>query len=184
MQEGVSLDLSTPSDWAGVQFKLNRIFKHKTMRVNFTTYDVRRAEDIINPRTRQSNIMVLNPEISTTTPSEAYPFWYARVLGIFHTNVVYMGQGNRNLHPRRMEFLWVRWYDLKKAGSWVPLRLDEVCFPRILDEDSFGFLDPGDVLRVCHIIPCFRMGQVGSESQPGAEGIQDRHDWKVYYVNR
>ena len=40
MQEGVSLDLSTPDNWASIQFKWNCIFKHKTMRINFTTYDV------------------------------------------------------------------------------------------------------------------------------------------------
>ena len=132
--------------------------------------------------------MILNPEKSMmTTPSEAHPFWYAKVLGIFHTNVVYMEQGNHDLHPRQMEFLWVWWYKLKKVGSWVPLRLDEVYFPSILDNDSFGFLDPSDILRVCHIISCFKMGHVGSEDQPEAElseSTQKKHDWKVYYVNR
>ena len=181
------MDLSSPDDWARVQFKHNRIFNHKTMCINFTTYDVCRTEDIINPRTQQSDIMILNPEKSMmTTPSEAHPFWYAKVLGIFHTNVVYMGQGNHDLHSRRMEFLWVQWHELKKVGSWIPLQLDEVYFSSILDNNPFGFLDPSDILRVCHIIPCFKMGHIGSENQPEAElleSAQKKYDWKVYYVN-
>jgi hypothetical protein len=37
MEQGESL---TANDWERVQLKHNRIFKHRMMHVNFTTYDV------------------------------------------------------------------------------------------------------------------------------------------------
>jgi hypothetical protein len=123
--------------------------------------------------------MVLNP----AAESEAHPFCYAKVLGIFHANVFYLGQHNQD--ARRIEFLWVRWYELKKAGNWTPQRLDELCFTSALDDDSFGFLDPEDVLRVCHIILSFKRGRVFSEDETGfSQSIQDKNDWKFYFVNR
>ena len=152
------------------------------MHVNYTTYDVRRDYDIIHPR--RSNIMMFDPG-RTATSTEAPAFCYAKVLSIFHANVFYMGQDNRDLHPRRIEFLWVQWYELKKVGSWVPQRLDELYFPSASNNDSFGFLDPAYVLRACHIILSFRNDRVFFEGQAGfSRSADDKNDWKVYFVNR
>jgi len=43
---------------------------------------MRREQDSLNPRTH-ANIMVLSPE---DDPS-AHPYWYARIIGIYHTLV-------------------------------------------------------------------------------------------------
>jgi len=60
----------------------NKIFSVKTLRVNYTTYDVRREQDTINPRTHPF-IMVKTGE----TTKNAHPFWYAQVLGVYHASV-------------------------------------------------------------------------------------------------
>ncbi|EGN99376.1 hypothetical protein SERLA73DRAFT_28488, partial [Serpula lacrymans var. lacrymans S7.3] len=55
---------------------------------NYTTYDVHRVQDIINPRTSHCNVMLLSPCDDTGTQS--HPFCYVRVLGIYHANIVYV----------------------------------------------------------------------------------------------
>ncbi|KAH9840199.1 uncharacterized protein C8Q71DRAFT_702877 [Rhodofomes roseus] len=83
----------------------NKIYAHQVLRVNFTTYDVRRDQDSVNPRTH-SDVMVHSCE----TEAGAHPYWYARVLGIFHADVYQHGRNVRNRSVQRMEFLWVRWF--------------------------------------------------------------------------
>jgi hypothetical protein len=65
----------TPEERSTVTFVNNRIYKHKVMRVNYTTYDLRRAQDSLNSRTH-ADIMVLSPFIERTsllTPSISLP---------------------------------------------------------------------------------------------------------------
>jgi hypothetical protein len=183
----VSPDLS--ANWQGVTFKHDRTYKHNVMRINFTTYDVRRDEDVIHSGTHaQSNIMVLNPETSDALLSglnNHHPFWYARVLGIYHANVIYIGEGNTDYLPRRLEFLWVRWYDLTDHNaSWENRRLDSISFPPMTREDSFGFINPDDVIRACHIIPAMKAGGARSDQIGLSHCAQDHADWKSYFVNR
>ncbi|KAK0429630.1 hypothetical protein EV421DRAFT_1686392, partial [Armillaria borealis] len=59
------------------------IYHHKILQINYTTYDIRRNQDSINPCTR-SNIMVL-----ANDQEGSHPYWYACVLGVFHTYVQY-----------------------------------------------------------------------------------------------
>jgi hypothetical protein len=185
----LSLDDASDGDWEKVLLKNNRIYQHRMMYVNYTTYDVRRGDDVINPSNSRCNIMGLNADTlvesdSRTGPSR-HPYWYARVLGIFHANVIYIGQNNRDYLLRRLEFLWVRWYKVIKVGSWKPQQLDQVSFPSLSDDHAFGFVDPADILRGCHLIPNFEMGKVFSEGDSGySDCAQDLHDWKSYYVNR
>jgi len=40
-------------------------------------------------------------------------------------------------------------------GQLVSLKTHRLSFPPMSHEDSFGFLDPADVVRGCHIIPAF-----------------------------
>ncbi|KIM50228.1 hypothetical protein SCLCIDRAFT_1183436, partial [Scleroderma citrinum Foug A] len=41
-----------------------------------------------------------------------HPYCYARVLWIFHANVIYTGPGSMDYLPQHVEFLWVWWFDL------------------------------------------------------------------------
>jgi hypothetical protein len=84
-----------------------------------------------------------------------HPFLYARVVGIYHVNVIFApGSGVIDYTPHRLHFLWVRWFQYHdaKSKSWADCHLDRVSFPPMAHPDSFGFLDPGDVLQGCHII--------------------------------
>ena len=150
------------------------------MRINYTSYDVRREEDVIHTGTSHCNVMLLNLDTSSH-----HQFLYARVLGIYHANIIYIGEGTTDYTPRRLEFLWVRRYE----GDNITMdrnnrRLDRVCFPPIAQEDSFGFIDPADVLRSCHMIPVFRQGKVYSDSTGISYCAQDSNDWRAYYVGR
>ena len=126
--------------------------------------------------------MVLND----TSEDEAHPFRYARVLGIYHANVVYVGPGMVDYYPRRLEFLWVRWYrtvDTIHSG-WTARKLDRVQFYSMTEDDAFGFVDPSDVLRACHIIPAFARGRLHLDGKGLSRCAQDSSDWVSYYVNR
>ena len=114
------------------------------------------------------------------------PFCYARVLGIYHANVVYTGPGMVSYQPRRMEFLWVRWYhqiDIMKTG-WKSRRLDRAKFPPMSAAGAFGFVDPNNVLRACHIIPVFHKGLRHVDGNGLSRCAQDSSDWIEYYINR
>lgn len=50
----------------------NCVYSAKVLHVNYTTYDVRRNQDSMNPRTH-CDIMVLSHE----TDEHAHPYWYA-----------------------------------------------------------------------------------------------------------
>ncbi|KAG2092128.1 uncharacterized protein F5147DRAFT_779749 [Suillus discolor] len=73
-------------DIKNVLFKRNHIYHHHIARINYTTYNTRRDQDVINPKTWHCNIMVLS---DCGEPRTHYR--YAKVLGIHHVNVVYIG---------------------------------------------------------------------------------------------
>jgi hypothetical protein len=178
---------SDPSGTDFVLFKNDRIFQHNIVRFNYTTYDVRRSQDVINPRTSHRNVMVLSTADDASS-THAHPFWYAQVLGIYHTNVVYTGPGAIDYSPRRLDFLWVRWYQNSDTSptvqSWRAGMLDRIRFPPMANEDVFGFIDPEDVLRPCHVIPAFATGYVHSDRIGLSSCAKDSDDWVKYYVGR
>ena len=162
-----------------VIFKGNRIYRHNIIRINYTTYDVRRDTDMVNPRTQHCDILLLAQDGSD------HRFCYARVLAIFHANVIYTGLGSKDFFPRRMEFLWVRWLELVNApAAWDTYLLDKVRFVPMNRPDAFGFVDPGDVLRSCHLVPAFTSGKVHTDGVVFSRIARDSQDWKHYHVNR
>jgi hypothetical protein len=171
------------ADWQAVIFHHDRMYKHKIMHINYTSYDVRQDQDIVYIGTRGqcNNVMVLAPEHIRLY---GHPFWYARVLGIYHANVIYIGEGNADFLPRQLEFLWVRWYELEDQPETS--QLARISFPPSSDDHSFGFLDPNDILRACHVIPLFRLG-LACKNGPGLSSCGEDHDhtdWESYIANR
>ena len=165
-----------------VLFKGDRIYRHRLLRINYTTYDLQCEFDSINPRTNNRNIMLLsNPD-----SGDHHPFSYARVLGIFHANIIYTGPESKDFLSRRVEFLWVRWFEVLQdcSSMWEHDVLDTVKFLPMADQDAFGFVDPADVLRGCHIIPSFTDGQLHPDGVAMSHCAGDSDDWKRYYVNR
>lgn len=174
-------DVCADGDWKSVLFKQDRMYRHNIMRINYTSYDVRREEDVIHTGTSRCDVMLLNANAS----SSDHRFLYARVLGIYHVNVIYVGEGTIDYTPRRLEFLWVRWFEGDDLTvGWTVQRLDRVRFPSMAQEDSFGFIDPADVLRGCHMMASFVRGKVHSDGIGISHHAKDSNDWRAYYVGR
>ncbi|EED82444.1 predicted protein [Postia placenta Mad-698-R] len=86
----------------------NKIYHHKVLRVNYTIYDIRRNQDSMNSHAH-CDIMIHSCE----SGPGVHPYWYARVIGIFHASVVHADATATNCSLQRIEFLWreplVRW---------------------------------------------------------------------------
>lgn len=176
---------ATPEDCDAnrvVLLKDNRIYLHHIFRINYTSYDVRRLQDVVNAHSSHCNIMVLNESDDETSPR----FRYGRVLGVYHARVIYTGPGMQNHNSHKFEFLWVRWYDqVGQSGTgWKYKRMDRVRFAPLSDDDAFSIIDPSDVLRGCHIIPRFSLGPKYRDSAGLSTLAGDCADWFEYYVNR
>jgi hypothetical protein len=69
-------------------------------------------------------------------------------------------------------------------SGWNARKLDRVQFASITDDDAFGFVDPSDILRGCHIVPAFASGRLHADGKGLSHCAQDSMDWAAYYVNR
>ncbi|KAG1835331.1 hypothetical protein DFJ58DRAFT_719291 [Suillus subalutaceus] len=153
------------------------MYRHNLMQLNYTMHDVHRVQDVINPSTSHCNVMLLGQAGEDSTAHEGHPYLYARVLGIYHVNTTYVGPGMVGYHSHQIDFLWVRWYQYLDIGC--PSRqapLDRVYFSPTAEPDSFGFVDPDDVLRCCHIIPCFSQGLQHLDGRGISHCAQDKLD--------
>ena len=132
----------------------NTIYCLATLHVNYTTYDMRREFDTVNPQTHPF-IMVSSPE----SEHSAHLFWYA-ILGVFHADVQYAGNDCRDFRSKRMDFLWVHWLGVVPRRSFGRMaKLPKIGFIQDSDEVAFWFLDPSYVVRGCHLIPSFVDGK-------------------------
>lgn len=165
-----------------VRIQHDRIVPHATATFNYTTYDVRRDQDTINTNGQRRDVMVRSHEDADEDGDPAHPYWYARVLGVFHAQV-YHGSSRK---PQHMEFLWVRWFGREIGWSSGPrnLKLDRVGFVPEEYREAFGFLDPSDVVRACHLIPTFKFGKTMHLLGPSIARDSPEGDWQSYYVMR
>ena len=176
----------------------NRVYSVKTVRVNYTTYDIRRERDTINPST-QCHVIVPSPDLDESVT----PYWYAKVIGVFHASVSCVPPPGLELNGRPLpatsaeviKFLWVRWMADEKQERYrwgfKQARLPKVGFVPNSDPYSFGFLDPELVIRACHIIPAFHSGRtdrlmVSPNGQPIKTSLArepgEMDDYENYYV--
>ena len=163
-----------------VLFKNNQIYWHHLMQIHYTTYDVCRVQDSINPNADHQDIMLL----SNTLHSAAHSFCYARVLGIFHANIIYNGPDLMDYQPHHLEFLWVCWFEVIEGHQKQNVyKLDILHFIPMDVDNAFGFVNPIDVLRSCHLIPDFSRGKLHPNCQVRLRACWDAHDAKQYYVN-
>src|SRR5579863_8028159 len=108
------------------------------MHLNYTTYDVRRNGDVIISRT-YPDIIVKSPEAGP----QAQSFWYACMLGIFHTLVTSTHQEVQDRSLHQIEFLWVQWFGMKPGPyhhGFCYTRLPKIGFVGSSDEYAFMFL--------------------------------------------
>jgi hypothetical protein len=165
------------------------MYQHSILRVNYTTYDVRRAQDTINPRTDHRDILLLSQIKCGRNNVTTHQFQYARVLGIYHVNLIYNEPTTHQYQTHRMDFLWVRYFEVIQNVSvqrgWSTSLLDQLQFHPLNSANAFGFVDPAQVLRGCHIIPRFSMGKWSRDNivavSVRANSVQD---WVRYYANR
>jgi hypothetical protein len=172
----------SPAKLTDVIFKSNIIYCHRLFRVNYTTYDLQRKSDAVNPHTDHRDVMLL----SCSDGSSQHPFCYARVWGIFHANSIYTGPELRDYQSRCIKFLWVWWFEVleDRPSGWQHLAFDTARFVPMVEDDAFGFVDPADVLQDCHIIPSFADGMLHPDGITTSLCARDSGDWKCYYVNR
>lgn len=174
----------TPAERASIIINKNRIFRHHVMHVNYTTYDLRRDQDSINPQTH-TDVMVLfgETEENCATP---HPYWYARVIGIFHAQVLHVGPQSKSSELHHMEFLFVRWFgrDPDYSAGWKLKKMHRLGF--VSEDLLFGFLDPMHVVRGVHLIPGFAHGRTCDMLGPSkvARPLSSTDDdWQYFYVN-
>ncbi|KAJ2913887.1 hypothetical protein MD484_g6527, partial [Candolleomyces efflorescens] len=175
----------TLSQLSNVIILNDTVYRHKFVRVNYTTYDQRREQDSINARTHPDIMM-----LSHDDKANIHPYWYARVRGIFHVRV-YMNDPTSMAptRPQDVEVVWIRWLGVHYAHrhGWQAKHLPKVGFVEPSDGGSavFDFVDPTDIIRAVHLIPDF-------ESQQGTNGLgptiarpqsDNNLDWNYFYVN-
>jgi hypothetical protein len=186
-EAAIRIENEPQAELDGILFKEDRIYRHRVLRINYTTYDVRRAQDTVNPNTARRDIMLLS-NLQSQPDSCVHQYKYARVLGIFHVNVIYIGPGMLDYRARRMEFLWVRWYENIESSpvqdGWRDCRLDQLRFPPMDHPEAFGFVDPAHVIRAFHSIPRFVSGQQYQDGLGISRCSRDSNDWRIYFANR
>lgn len=170
-------------DRGAITLRYNRIYRHKAMRINYTTYDLRRSQDSINIQTH-SDVMVIAHE----DQDNSHPYWYARVIGIFHADVYYRDPDSGNTDIKHMDFLWVRWFgrDPTYRSGIDTRRLPRIGFVPNDDDLAFGFLSPDVVLRAAHLIPGFaheKTQDLLPHESMARQPKEDNLDWRYYYVN-
>ncbi len=167
------------------------LFWHEVLRLNWTSYDLQRSQDAMNPK-NHGDIMLLAPRNSDGDDS-AHPYIYARVVRVFHVNVRLYDSSMQAFE--RMDVLFVRWFqlDMTAPGGFTHKRLHRVEFvPSGGEEPAFGFVNPGDVVRGAHVVPAFGLGRtsklLGPSMARAIGGVSDlpeeqKTDFRYYYVN-
>ena len=117
-------------------------------------------------------------------------FWYAWVLGIYHANVTHHVRGIEN---QRFDYLHVRWMgsDPEWRSGDKKKRLERIGFvpysgaDDIEQTEPFGFVNPTQVIRACHLIPAFSCGKT-FELLPFSKAYScgEEGDWLNFYVNK
>ncbi|KAJ7127990.1 hypothetical protein C8R44DRAFT_979464 [Mycena epipterygia] len=165
-----------------------RLYTHKVLRINNTTYDVLRDQDTLNTRTHPDFMVVAHKDEDKFS---AHPYWYRRIISIFHAEVRHVGPKSKNRSKiHHMEFVWVRWFgrDLSHHVGWKHRRLHCVGFLNASEPDSgaFDFLDPAEIIRGAHLIPAFHYGRTKDLLALSVAHHFDAdkdEDYVYYYVN-
>ncbi|KAI0738551.1 hypothetical protein C8Q80DRAFT_1124699 [Daedaleopsis nitida] len=146
-----------------------------------------RGQDSINARTHP-DVMLL-----ASGPDAAdHPYWYARILDLFHADVRYHGPGSTRATQKwqHIEFAWVCWFkrDREYLCGFMHRRLPRIRFMNDTDtEYPFGFIDPDNIIRASFLMPAFAQGRTDEYLGPSklARRMRYNHDdedWTAYYV--
>jgi hypothetical protein len=84
-----------------LQLYQDRMYQHHMLHINYTSYDVFRHQDTLNPST--VNCFALLPADLEQNP-DVHPYIYAQILGVYHAKVTHCGGPLQH-----MDFVHVRW---------------------------------------------------------------------------
>ena len=133
-----------------------------------------------------ANVMMLSHD----NDSDKHPYWYARIIGIFHVVVRHPS----SINPIKLDVARVRWYgrdpDSNYQPGWKTCHLPQVGFVEYTEDGSnspaFGFVDPIHIIRGIHLIPAFKHG-VTNELLPPSNSARLPNegdvDFNFFYVN-
>ena len=169
-----------------VVFKANRIYRHRLLQVNYTTFDLQHESKAVHLHTDHHNIMLLLHTGIGIDGSSQYPLCYVWVWKIACINVIYTGPRLRDYQSWHIKFLWVWWFEVLKdhPSGWQYSAFDTVKFVPMAEGDTFGFMDPGNVLWACHLMLSFADGLLHSDGIAVSLYICDSNNWKCYYGNQ
>ena len=139
------------------------------------TYDLHCVQDSINMWTHPYLITLGHKDEEGT---KRHPYWYAKVLGIFHVNMRHSGP----IDTKCMEFLWVHWFrcNLDHEGGFETCHLHCIGLMDSEDPTFYEFLNPSDVLWSVHLIATFSPNQ---ENQQVVDSDDDAIPQFHYYVS-
>ena len=173
----------TDDDRKNIRIVSDTLYRHKSLQLSYTTYDMQEGQDRIYQR-RYPDVMVLSDD-------EEHPYLYGRVLDFFHVKV--RNSGLNSLLPSDGEALalpsaWVRWFKLDRPqgpSGFLSLRYPSVSFYESHDPNAFGFIHPDEIVRATHLIPAFKLGRtpVYLESPSKGRPEAEDDDWKAFHVN-
>ncbi|KAH6888931.1 hypothetical protein BKA70DRAFT_1541526 [Coprinopsis sp. MPI-PUGE-AT-0042] len=139
-----------------VLFHSDRIYRHDTFHVNYTTYDLQQEQDTVNTNASRCNIMCLGESGSHNR------YVYARVLGIYHVNIAYSGPGSSDMKIRLLRLLMVT--ALTNRAPTITL-----------EHQSHSFAAPtSPASRSCNATTRCFLSRLAHEED----------DWHEYFVNR
>lgn len=180
-----SYDGFTDDHRVHVSIRGNTLYRHKTLKLRYTTYDIQDGEDKMYQR--------LHPDVMVLSDGEEHPYLYGRVLDIFHANV---GNNAKNSiltgeqGTARLEMVWVRWFRVDEPSPEEPhgfhtLRYPSVSFCRAEEPDAFGLIHPDEIIRMVHLIPRFKLLRtpeyLAGPTAARPKGEED--DWRGFSIN-
>lgn len=167
-------------DYEQIHIAKDQFFEHKTLRINYTTYDLRRVQDSLSA-TNHADIICLSRDEEAD-----HPFEYARILRLFHVVATHQVPGGSSM-PLSFNILFVRRYRIDPTyhAGFKQKRLHRIQFLPQDDSDAFGFIDPDNVIRAAHLIPGFRYGSTNTLLQgiSIARAPDEDDDWLYFHIN-
>jgi hypothetical protein len=179
-----SYDQFTDADRSHVTIPSGTLHRHKTLQLQYTTYDMRRCEERLYQR--------LHPDVMVLSDDDEHPYIYGRIIDIFHMEVRNDALDSilqaMDSEPARLEVAWVRWFKLLApdgSPGFHSLRHPPVAFYPGNDPDAFGFIHPDEIIRQVHMIPHFKHGQTQGDLGGSLSGRPENgtDDWKQYCIN-
>ena len=163
---GLPLIISTftETECMTITFIKNKIYQHKVMQVNYTTYDMIREQDSLNPWTH-TNIMVLSQERSQMHIHTGMPALLGYTTPWFDTTAhLTQSQLNSSSFTGMASTLITQAALVGKCSGY--LKLDLFLIIQKLDLHHSGFWILCRSSGGAHLIPSFTEGQTGDLLEP------------------